>query len=237
MKLEEVVAYLLKKLISRRAVGLVEHIMPNDFGGHDIEDETAEEAIFGRGNEVEDLLGRAGEDGTELGLDDFDILTILLTEVRNGFVMEGFAEAVGIVAKVGIKSVGLCVALRLEEQPYPIVLRQRLIDHSGCAVGRDKEGEKGRLLRLGSVTFLLVEDILKLVVLELVHGLGVMLAQLTMDGGSRGMVGMVGLQLLDGQIGLRVAAAADVVADFLKLRKVVEDGGDGTGELIKGDLV
>lgn len=59
----------------------------------------------------------------------------------------------------------------------------------------------------------------------------------SMDGGSRGMVGMVGLQFLDGQIGLRVAAATDVVADFLKLRKVVEDGGDGTGELVKGDLV
>ena len=39
------------------------------------------------------------------------------------------------------------------------------------------------------------------------------------------------------QIGLRVAAATDVVADFLKLRKVVEDGGDGTRELVKGDLV
>ena len=59
----------------------------------------------------------------------------------------------------------------------------------------------------------------------------------TVDGGSRGMVGMVGLQLLDGQIGLRVASASDVVADFLKLRKVVQDGGDGTGELVKGDLV
>ena len=74
--------------------------MPDDFRGHDVEDETAEEAVFSIRDEIEDLLRRAGEHSRELGLDQLDKLVVFLAEVGNDFVVEGLTEAVGVVAEV-----------------------------------------------------------------------------------------------------------------------------------------
>lgn len=62
--------------------------------------------------------------------------------------MEGFAEAVGIVAIVGVEGVGEGVALGLEHQAYAVVLVQGLIDGCGGGVGWDKQEAERWLFRL-----------------------------------------------------------------------------------------
>lgn len=59
MEAIEVSADFLKKLIGSGSIRIVKHVVPHDFRGHDIEDETAEEAIFSRRDEIEDLFGRS----------------------------------------------------------------------------------------------------------------------------------------------------------------------------------
>lgn len=54
----EVAAYLLELLIGDGA-GAGKHVVPDQLRGHDIEDETAEESVFGIRDEIEDLLGRS----------------------------------------------------------------------------------------------------------------------------------------------------------------------------------
>ena len=60
--------------------------------------------------------------------------------------MEGFAEAVGVVAEVGVEGVGQGVAFGLEEEADTVVLGKGLIDDRGGAVGRDEQREERRLL-------------------------------------------------------------------------------------------
>ena len=62
--------------------------------------------------------------------------------------MEGFAEAVGVVAVVGVEGVGEGVALGLEHQADTVVFVQGLIDGGGGGVGRDKQETERRLFRL-----------------------------------------------------------------------------------------
>lgn len=73
---------------------------------------------------------------------------VFLAEIGNRLMVEGFAEAVGVVAHVGLEGVGQRVALSLEEQAHAVVLGEGLIDDSGGAVGRDEQREERRFLGL-----------------------------------------------------------------------------------------
>lgn len=79
--------------------------------------------------------------------------------------MEGFAEAVRVVAVVGVEGVGEGVAFGLEHQALAVVLVERLIDGGGAGVGWDEKKAQGRFfgflhrfLVLGAVVF--VETVL-----------------------------------------------------------------------------
>ena len=97
---EEVAAYLLELLISRGATMGSKHVVPDQFGFHDIEDETAEQAVFSIRDEIEDLLRCAGQDSGEFGLHNLDVFMIFLAEIGNRFMMKRFPESVRIVAEV-----------------------------------------------------------------------------------------------------------------------------------------
>ena len=98
MELVEILADFLEEVIGSGVVVGGKHVVPHDFRGHDVEDETAEQAVFSGGNQVEDLLRGAGQDGRELGLGDFDVLTIFLSEIGNRFMVKRFSESIGVVA-------------------------------------------------------------------------------------------------------------------------------------------
>ena len=154
MELEESFADFLETVVSGAAVGGGKDVVPDEFGGHGIEHETAEKSVFGVGDEVENLLRRTRQDGGKLGAQDFNILMILFSQIGNGFMVEGLAEAVGVVAKVGVESVGQGVAFGLKEQADAFVFRQSLIDDGGGAVGWDEQGEERRFLGWTSKPFL-----------------------------------------------------------------------------------
>lgn len=59
LELVEIEADLLELFIGGRTFGESEGVAPNKLGFHDIEDETAEEAVFSIGNEIEHLLRRS----------------------------------------------------------------------------------------------------------------------------------------------------------------------------------
>ena len=72
---------------------------------------------------------------------------VFLAEVRNGLMMEGFTEAIGVIAQVGVEGVGQGVAFCLEQKAGTVVLGKGLIDHGSRAVGRDEQSEERWFLR------------------------------------------------------------------------------------------
>lgn len=94
------------------------------------------------------MLGRACEQGGEAGRLDADIFLVFSADVGDGFVVECFAESVGVVAVVGVEGVGEGVALGLEHQADAVVLVQCLIDGRGGGVCRDEQEAERRFFRL-----------------------------------------------------------------------------------------
>ena len=140
VELVEVLADFLEEVIGGGVVVGGKHVVPDDFRGHDVEDETAEQAIFSGWDEVEDLLRGAGQNGRELWLGDFDVLTIFLSEIGNRFMVKRFPESIGVVAQVRVEGVGQGVAFCLEQKADTVVLGKGLIDHCGRAVGWNEQG-------------------------------------------------------------------------------------------------
>ena len=128
--------------------GVGEDVVPDCRNVQAVECEAAEEAVFRVGDEVENLARSAGEDGGEAGLADVDIFAVLAADVGDGLVVEGLAEAVGVVAVVGAEGVGEGVALGLEHQSAASVVVQHLVDCCGGGVGRNEEHTEGRFLGL-----------------------------------------------------------------------------------------
>ena len=67
------------------------------------------------------MLGRACEQGGEAGRLDADIFLVFSADVGDGFVVECFAESVGVVAVVGVEGVGEGVALGLHASEFDIM--------------------------------------------------------------------------------------------------------------------
>ena len=117
--------------------------MPVALGIEVIENETAEKTVFGILDERANLLGRAREECGEAGRLDAYIFLVLSADIGDGFVVEGFAEAVGVIAIVGVEGVGERVALGLEHQAVAVALVQGLIDGSGGGVCWDSRRRRG----------------------------------------------------------------------------------------------
>ena len=113
-----------------------------------VEDEAAEEAVFGIGDERENLTWSAGEQSREARTGKLDKLTVFAAGIRYHFVMESLAEAIGEVAIVGLEGVGEGVALGFEDDADALVVVEHLIDSGGGAVGRDEKGADWRFGRL-----------------------------------------------------------------------------------------
>lgn len=114
-----------------------EDIEPLDAEVHIVKDETTEEAVFGIGDECLDLERRAGEESREARFGKLDKLTVFAPGIRNHFVMEGFAKAIGKVSIIGLESVGEGVAFGFEDEANAFVVVQHLINRCGAAVGWD----------------------------------------------------------------------------------------------------
>lgn len=132
-----------------------EHVVPHEAEVEEVEYEAAEQAVLGVGDEIQNLSGRSGEERGKARILDVHIFTVLAADVGDGLVMEGLAEAVGVVAVVGTESVGEGVALGLEHQACAAVVAENLIDGRGGGVGRDEEHPHRRLLRLLHIGLLL----------------------------------------------------------------------------------
>lgn len=72
--------------------------------------------------------------------------------------VEGLTEAVGVVAKVGVESVGQGVAFCLEQKADTVVLGKGLIDDGCGAVGRNEQSEEWRFFGLDGQSVLAVDD-------------------------------------------------------------------------------
>ena len=64
----ELVAQDLEAVVGRAAIGFGEDVLSLQVGGEVVEHESAEKAVYGVGDEVLDLLGRAGEEAAQAGL-------------------------------------------------------------------------------------------------------------------------------------------------------------------------
>lgn len=95
------------KMSVKGGVGVgAEDIVPDEAEVEEVEYEAAEEAVLGIGDEVENLSRCSGEERREARALDIHIFAVLAADVGDGLVMEGLAEAVGIVAVVGAECVG-----------------------------------------------------------------------------------------------------------------------------------
>lgn len=139
MKGVELFTELFEVVVEGDAGTTVKDIVPVALGIEVIEEETTEKAVFGIFDERTDLLGRACEQGGKAGRLDADIFLVFSADVGDSLVMEGFAEAVRVVAVVGVKGVGEGVALGLEHKTDAIVLVQSLIHGCGGGVCRDEQ--------------------------------------------------------------------------------------------------
>lgn len=159
MKVVELPAECLKMFV-KGGVGVgAEHIVPDEAEIQKVEDEAAEEAVLGVGDEVKDLSRCAGEECRESRALDIHIFAVLAADVGDGLVVEGLSEAVGVVAVVGAECVGECVALCLEHQAYAAVVIENLIYSGGGGVGRDEEHMHRRFFGLLHIDLLLAGGI------------------------------------------------------------------------------
>lgn len=67
---------------------------PDEFRLQAVEGEAAEQAVLGIGDERENLVGRAGNEGGQPVFLDEDPLSVLAPCERDVLVVEGFAEAI-----------------------------------------------------------------------------------------------------------------------------------------------
>ena len=111
--------------------GFGEDVVPDEFGVEVVEEEAAEETIFRICYEVQDLSGRAGEDRGQSRVLDVHIFPVFAADVGDGFVMECFAEAVGVVAVVGAECVCEGVAFCLEHKTLSAIVIEDLIYSGG----------------------------------------------------------------------------------------------------------
>lgn len=137
-----------------------EHVVPYEAEFEEVEDEAAEQAVLGVGDEIQDLPGRSGEERGEARILDVHIFTVLATDVGDGLVVECLAEAVGVVAVVGAESVGEGVALGLEHQAGAIIVTKDLIDCGCGGVGRNEEHTHRGFLGLLHIDLLLAGGII-----------------------------------------------------------------------------
>lgn len=143
-------------VVGRAAVGFGEDVLPLQAGGEVVEHEAAEKAVLGIRDEVQDLLGRAGEKAAEARVLEVDVFAVFAADVGDVLVVEGFAEAVGVVAVVGGEGVGEGVAFGLEHDALSVVVAKDLVDGGGAGVGGDEEHPQGRFLGLVHVHLLFV---------------------------------------------------------------------------------
>ena len=178
----ELVAQALEVVVGRATIGLGEDVLPLQAGGEVIEHKPAEKAVFGIRNEVLDLFGSAGEEGAQAGVLEVDVFAVFAADVGDVFVVESFAEAVGVVAVVGGEGVGQRVALSLKHDALAVVVTKNLIDGGGTGVGGDEEHPERRFLRLVHVHFLFV-DLVLLHLLFVFHFFGLVdFAEAVMNG-------------------------------------------------------
>lgn len=156
----ELLSELTEVFVEGHSVAGIEDIVPFAFGVQVVEHEAGEEAVLGILDEAADLGGRAGEECGEAGRFDADVFFVLAAYVGDGFVVEGFAEAVGVVAIVGVEGVGQGVAFGFEHQAFAVIFIECLIDGGGAGVGRNEEETERRLFGflhrffvLGAVVF------------------------------------------------------------------------------------
>lgn len=183
VEVEEAEADVIEDFVERGTVATRKYIDPLQPEVDVVEDETREKAVLGIGNQGGYLAGRSGEDGRQTGPQQLDELPVLAAGVGYGFVVEGLAEAITVVAEVGTEDVGQGIALGFEHQSVAAIVVEDLIDRSGAGVGRDDEHpERGLFGRLqfGMVLLcVLVADFLDAV---LVHLVAVEGAELVVDG-------------------------------------------------------
>ena len=148
------------EMFVKSGVGVgAEHVVPYEAKVEEVEDEAAEQAVLGVGDEIQNLLGRSGEERGKARVLDVHIFTVLAADVGDGLVMESLAESVGVVAVVGAECVGKGVALGLEHQSCASVVAENLIDSRGGGVGRDEEHTHRRFLGFFHIDFLLAGGI------------------------------------------------------------------------------
>ena len=117
------------------------------------EHETAEQSVLGILYEVTNLSRCPCKHDTQFGTVHFKELPVLTATQRNRLMVECLAQRVGIVSVVGLQCLAERVTLRLEHQPGTVIVRQRLDERAGTAVGRNDKGKHGRVLLFATVHF------------------------------------------------------------------------------------
>ena len=160
-----------------------EHVIPYEAEVEEVEDEAAEQAVLGVGDEIQNLSGCSGEERGETRILDVHIFTVLAADVGDGLVVESLAEAVGIVAVVGAECVGEGVALGLEHQTSAAVVAEDLIDSRGGGICRNEEHPHRRFLWLFHIDLLLAGGVVFCNLVPVLDGLGLVdFAEAVVDG-------------------------------------------------------
>lgn len=111
--------------------GFSKDIVPDEFGVEEVEEKAAEEAVLRISDEIQNLPRCAGEDCGQSRVIDVHIFTVFATDIGDSLVVEGLAEAVGVVSVVGAECVGEGVSFRLEHKACTAVVIENLIDCCG----------------------------------------------------------------------------------------------------------
>ncbi len=172
------------ELVFERVVLRVgEDVVPDEPGVEAVKDEAAEEAVLRVGDEVENLAWGAGEDCGEAWGFDADIFAVFAADVGDVFVVECFAEAVGVVAVVGAECVGECVAFGLEHKSCAVVVAEYLVDGCGGGVGGDEEHTHRRFFGFFHIHFLFACGVVFGEAVFVVHHFGfVEVSEFVVDG-------------------------------------------------------
>lgn len=128
----ELFADLLEVFVQSYSAAGIEDIVPFASGVQVVEHKAGEKSVLGVLDEGADLLRDAGEKGAQARGLDADVFLVLAADVGDGFVVEGLAEAIGVVAVVGVEGVGKGVAFGLEHQALAVVLIEGLVDGGGA---------------------------------------------------------------------------------------------------------
>ena len=121
-------------------------IVPHGAQGQVIEQEAREEAVLGIGYQRGNLPGCAAEQHRQAGLGYLYVFAVFAAVIGNGFVVEGFAKAVAIVAVLAAEGGGQGITLGFEHQGLTVVIVQCLKEGGSRAVGGQEEHAHGGLL-------------------------------------------------------------------------------------------